>query len=92
MATALASKDIHEQVAAFFLRNTLKEDLICTMPIEISIHHSITLRLSGDPLYSGIMLGKDIFFQVTSEIENRRSVLTKGGFWSGVPVIGFPHP
>lgn len=80
MASALASVDVHEQVAASFPRDAFGEDAVGTMPIEVPIYQDVALCTSRNPLSRSIVLGKDVFFQVPANLVDRSSAQCDLGF------------
>ena len=64
MTSALASMDLHEQLAAFPLGNAPHEDTISATAIEIPFYHRVAFSQSDYALSRHIVIREDVIFQV----------------------------
>ena len=68
MTSALASMDLREQLAALFPGNALHEDAIGATAVEIPLYHRVSLSQSHYALSGSMVFGKDIVFQVVTNL------------------------
>ena len=68
ITSTLASRDLREQVAAFFLGNAPHEDTIGATAVEIPFYHRVALSQSYYALSGHIVIRKDIVFQVVPNL------------------------
>ena len=75
MTTALALMDLSEKLAAFYPGDAFQEDTVRAAPVETPVYYGIAFGLSCNPLSKGIIPGKDLFFQVPSDLVHPRGIL-----------------
>jgi hypothetical protein len=68
MASALASMDLFEQVAALFPDNAPHEDAIGAMAVEIPFYHRVLFSQSHYVLSRCLIFRKEIVFQVVLDL------------------------
>jgi hypothetical protein len=68
MASALASMDLCEQVAALFLGDALHEDAIGATVVEIPFYHRVSLSQSHYVLSGWLVFRKEVIFRVVPDL------------------------